>query len=170
VTRATRYLLALLGLVNAGLGILGVFVPGLPTTIFLILASWCFTRSCPWLEERLFRLRLLRPYVKLAKGEESLSPRARIASAALMWTAIAVSLLVLRAGDILTPWLAAILILAGIVGTVVIARFRRSKWSMRKVETSTMPSPRATGPAARARAPAARRTRRCPESGARGRT
>jgi uncharacterized membrane protein YbaN (DUF454 family) len=125
MTRASRYLLALLGLVNVGLAVVGVILPGLPTTIFLILASWCFTRSCPWLEERLFRLRILRPYVRLVRGEEAMSPRARVISTALMWTAIAISLFVLRASGRLGPWLAAVLIGAGLVGTVVIYRFRR---------------------------------------------
>ena len=126
MTRATRYLLALLGLVNVGLAVLGVFLPGLPTTIFLILASWCFARSCPWLEERLFKMRVLQPYVRIVRGEEPLSPRARIASAVLMWTAITISLIVLRANGGLAPWLAAVIIGAGLVGSVAIARFRRA--------------------------------------------
>jgi len=125
MTRLARYLLALLGLASVGVGILGVFVPGLPTTVFLLVASWCFTRSCPWLEERIFRLRALRPYVRIVKGDEPLSPRARIASAAMMWTAIAVSLLLLRARDGAGPIAAAALIGSGLVGSVAIARFRR---------------------------------------------
>ena len=91
----------------------------------LILASWCFTRSCPWLEERLFRLRVLQPYVRIVRGEEPLSPRARIVSAVLMWTAITVSLAVLRASGGPAPWTAAVLIGAGLAGSVAIARFRR---------------------------------------------
>jgi len=43
---ARRWLLAGAGVVAVGLGGLGVFVPGLPTTIFLIIASYCFARSC----------------------------------------------------------------------------------------------------------------------------
>jgi uncharacterized protein len=125
MARATRYLFAFLGLVSVGLGILGAFLPGLPTTIFLILASWCFTRSCPWLEERLFRLRVLQPYVRIVRGDEPLSPRARIVSAVLMWTAITTSLAVLRASGGLEPWLAAVLMGSGLVGSVAIARFRR---------------------------------------------
>ncbi len=34
-----------LGLLSTALGILGVFVPGLPTTVFLIIALWAFSRS-----------------------------------------------------------------------------------------------------------------------------
>src|SRR4029453_2251878 len=50
-----RWAFAGLGVASVGLGWLGVFVPGLPTTIFLIVASYCFARSCPWLEDRLVR-------------------------------------------------------------------------------------------------------------------
>ena len=42
-----NYMLRIIGLIFYGIGMLGYFVPGLPGTIFIILAAFCFLRSSP---------------------------------------------------------------------------------------------------------------------------
>ena len=39
------------GLISVGIGGIGVIVPGLPTTVFMIIAAWCFSKSSPRLEQ-----------------------------------------------------------------------------------------------------------------------
>lgn len=42
------------GWLSFALGTVGMFVPLLPTTVFWILAVWCWARSCPVLMERVY--------------------------------------------------------------------------------------------------------------------
>ncbi len=120
-----RLAFAGLGLVCFGLALAGVFLPGLPTTVFLIAASYLFARSCPVLEERMLRMRLFRPYLRYLDAGQPLPRRARVTALALMWTAVSISLAVLALGDRLAPWGGATIVVAALVGTGFIVRFRR---------------------------------------------
>lgn len=40
-----RWLLFGFGWLNVGLGLIGIIVPGMPTTVFLIAAAWAFSKS-----------------------------------------------------------------------------------------------------------------------------
>lgn len=120
-SRPVRILYAALGLVCVALGAIGVFVPGLPTTVFLIVASYLFIRSCPVLEERLIRNRLFRPYLRYVDGEP-MPRRVQIRVLILMWAAVTLSLVTLYMGDNLRLWVGALIVLAAACGTLVILR------------------------------------------------
>ncbi|MFS8038037.1 YbaN family protein [Xanthobacter sp. AM11] len=58
-----RRLLFAAGIVFLVVGAIGMVVPMLPGTVFLILAAWCFTRSSPRFEAWLLNHRYLGPGV-----------------------------------------------------------------------------------------------------------
>jgi uncharacterized membrane protein YbaN (DUF454 family) len=115
-----RWSFLLLGLLSIAIGFVGVFVPGLPTTIFLIFASYCFTRSCPWLEDQLVRAPIFRPYLKYLDGERAMPLRARLSTVAMIWGASCISLLVVAARGPMAPWFLVTMLVAASIGSVVV--------------------------------------------------
>ena len=115
-----RLLLAALGVICVALAFAGVWLPGLPTTIFLIAASYLFTRSCPWIEERLFRVRVFRPFLPYVRGDRPMPQRARVTALLMMWGAVATSVSLLALSDRLQPWFAVTIVTAAAVGSFFI--------------------------------------------------
>jgi uncharacterized membrane protein YbaN (DUF454 family) len=122
-----RWALASMGVVCFGLGGVGAVVPGMPTTVFLLLGSFFLVRSCPWLEQRLLSTRLFRPYAEFVRSREPMSRKARVAAIIAMTISVAVSLAVLALTHKLTPIVGGIIAALWLVGFVAILLFRRPK-------------------------------------------
>lgn len=120
-----RWAFAGLGLASVGFGWIGVFVPGMPTTIFLIVASYCFTRSCPWLEDRLLRIPVFAPYMKVLDEGRGMSRKAAVSALTSMWSCVAVSLAILWISGRLSNLIAAAVVLAAVAGTGMILLYAR---------------------------------------------
>ena len=52
-----------MGLIFVGVGFLGVFLPGIPTTPFVLLGSWFFSRSSKTLENWLVNHKTFGPFI-----------------------------------------------------------------------------------------------------------
>ncbi|MFZ4574878.1 MAG: YbaN family protein [Phycisphaerales bacterium] len=120
-----RLVLACLGIVCTALGAVGAFVPGLPTTVFVIIAAWCFAKSCPWLEQRLLRVPLFAPAMAIIDGTRPYTSRMRVISLVCMWLSggLGVALL-FRADHVSRVWPITVLA-AMLVGTAAILRYKR---------------------------------------------
>ncbi|MND58812.1 Inner membrane protein YbaN [compost metagenome] len=78
--RSVRAGWLVLGFGFVGLGFIGAFVPLMPTTIFLILAAACFTRSSPRLEAWLLNHPRFGPTLRAWRAEGAVPRRAKIAA------------------------------------------------------------------------------------------
>ena len=56
-----RFLFRVLAILSLGLGIAGVFIPGLPTTVFILIAGWAAARSSPTLHAWLWNHKVFGP-------------------------------------------------------------------------------------------------------------
>lgn len=127
LSRPLRWLFASLGAVATALAVVGAILPGVPTTIFLIIASYCFTRSCPWLEERLLRHPLFAPYAVYVRRHEPMPRRARLMALLLMWTSVSISLAWLAHTGWLSPRSGAAIVGAALAGSVAVALVGRTR-------------------------------------------
>ena len=114
---ASRIVWLAAGLVAVGIGAVGVVVPGLPTTVFFIVAASCFARSSPRFERWVLDLPKIGPLVRDHRAGLGMPRRAKVIALAMMWTAIALSGVALRH----RPVLVAVLVAVGLVGTAYIA-------------------------------------------------
>lgn len=83
--KAWRVLLVALGTVACLLGVVGIVVPLLPTTPFLLLAAALYCRSSPRLYDRLLGHRRLGAYIRHFREERALPLRVKVVSVSLVW-------------------------------------------------------------------------------------
>jgi hypothetical protein len=86
-----RRLYLSLGYASAALGVLGIALPLLPTTPFMLLAVWCFLRSDPALAERLMRHPRFGPPLADWRREGAIAPRAKLAALVAMLASYALT-------------------------------------------------------------------------------
>ncbi|MBK6965421.1 MAG: YbaN family protein [Bacteroidales bacterium] len=115
-----RFLFLVSGLIAVFLGFAGIFVPLLPTTPFLLLASWCFVRSSERMNQRLMHNRFLGPYISNYKSGHGITRRNKLYSLAFLWITLSISFI---SGP---PhwWLRMGLLAIGTVVTIHILRFK----------------------------------------------
>lgn len=84
----SKPLLILIGFIFTGLAILGAILPGVPTTVFLIVALWAFSRSSERLTRWLERIPVLQTALKEARRFEerrAIRPAVKIIAVSFAW-------------------------------------------------------------------------------------
>jgi uncharacterized membrane protein YbaN (DUF454 family) len=95
-TAALKHTLNIVGLVAVVLAILGVFLPLLPTTPFLLLASACFARGSDRLHQWLLSNKLFGSALRDFEQGKGMPIKAKVSAVALLWASLAFSAYTLR--------------------------------------------------------------------------
>ena len=104
-----------LGLAAVGVGGVGIVVPGLPTTVFFLLAAWAFARSNRRLEAWVLGLPHIGPLVQDQRAGLGMPRRAKATAAAMIVLSVALS------AWLIGGWaLRAAVLVAGTVGLLVV--------------------------------------------------
>ena len=120
-----RILWILLGSLSVGMGVIGLFVPGWPTTIFLIVASYFYIRSSRRLYNWLINNKLLGIYIKNYLLGKGMPLKAKLVSLIIMWLFGLLSILLWIPNDLFL--IRSIVLLLLVIGTFFIIRVKTSK-------------------------------------------
>lgn len=116
----TRWIYALVGSISLAIGVLGIFVPGLPTTVFLLIASYCYARSSRRLYVWLMTHRVLGPYIHNIRHNRAMPRRAKWLATIMLWLTIGLSIFAFHRTDGELLWLQATLVFVAIGVTYII--------------------------------------------------
>jgi len=86
-----RALLIIVGTIFVGLGIVGIFIPILPTTPFLLLAAACYSKGSQRFYHWLLNNRWFGAYIDNYRQKRGMPLKIKIVTVALLWLTIGVS-------------------------------------------------------------------------------
>ena len=122
--KSIRLLWVFLGSLSVGMGVIGIFVPGWPTTIFLIIASYFYIRSSEKLYNWLINNKILGLYLKNYYSGKGMPLKAKIFSILMMWSFGLLSIFLWIPSNLMIVKITVFILL--VIGTIFILRVKTS--------------------------------------------
>ena len=91
-----KYLLIAGGSISVALGVVGIFIPVLPTTPFFLLAVFCYLRSSKKLYKWLIHHKVFGVYIYNYITYKAVLKSTKIGALIFLWTGLGVSILVIN--------------------------------------------------------------------------
>lgn len=113
-----RVLYGIGGSVALLLGVIGIFLPGLPTTPFILVAAACFAKASPRVHQWMLQHRLLGPILRNWEEHRSVTRGTKYVAIISMVLMMGISLWTF-AGQ---PWIQILLLALGLTGAVIVLR------------------------------------------------
>lgn len=117
--KTMKIILNILAFTCVGLASLGMFLPVLPTTPFLLLASWLFLKANSGWRDWLLNHKVFGPYIQNFLIHRAIPLRAKIASISTLWATILLSVYIVN-----PIWLKILLIFIAICVTIHLLSFK----------------------------------------------
>tara|TARA_B100000941_G_scaffold206745_1_gene150953 strand:- start:4660 stop:5097 length:438 start_codon:yes stop_codon:yes gene_type:complete len=111
-----RLLWISLGSTFVAIGTIGIFVPGLPTTVFLLLAAACYVRSSEKLYNWLINNKTFGKYIKDFREGRGMPMRAKIFAQSMMTIFIFLAIFPLSPISVPSLWLKILVFSLGVIG------------------------------------------------------
>ncbi|HEY0287891.1 MAG TPA: YbaN family protein [Pseudomonas sp.] len=115
--RVVRLLLVAVGWLSVVLGVIGIFLPVLPTTPFLLLAAACFVRSSPRFYHWLVTHKHLGPWIREYLDGNAIPLKGKVYAIGLMWLSIGFSCWLVP-----LPWARGFMLVSAVCVTIYILR------------------------------------------------
>jgi uncharacterized membrane protein YbaN (DUF454 family) len=115
-----RLILIAVGSLSVALGVIGIFVPLMPTTVFLLLAAACYARSSERFYRKLVESRWLGSYIRSSREGRGMSRGHKIWTLTLLWVGIGASAIF----SVEAWWIRGILLAIAVAVTVHVARIK----------------------------------------------
>jgi uncharacterized membrane protein YbaN (DUF454 family) len=109
-----KSILIVCGTVSVGLGTIGIFIPLLPTTVFFLLAAYCYARSSQKFYNWLITNRWFGEYIRNYREGRGIPLKQKIFSISLLWLTIGYSV-----WFVVSLWWVRLILLAIAIGVTI---------------------------------------------------
>ncbi|MBK9163496.1 MAG: YbaN family protein [Acidobacteria bacterium] len=92
-----KAILIFAGTLFVALGVLGIFLPLMPTTVFLLMAAYCYSRSSERFHSWLLNNRWLGGYIRNYRSGGGMSVRQKVSTLSLLWASMGFSIWIISA-------------------------------------------------------------------------
>lgn len=116
----------ILGTLSLALGIIGIVVPGLPTTPFILLTAWLYIKGSDKMHKWLISNKIFGKYILNFELNKGMTMKSKIVSTLMMWTMITISCTFF----IESTTIRLVVIAMGVIGTSVMVFFLKTTKKM----------------------------------------
>ena len=119
-----KKLLATLGVISLALGIIGAFLPLLPTTPFVLLSAYLFAKSSEKFHQRLLNHKIFGQLIRDYNEDKSIPLHAKIIAISTMWPSMLFAIFYIATDKL---WLQILLATIATGVTIHILRYKTKK-------------------------------------------